>query len=476
MDRQDKELVRLLNSAKKGNKDSYERLCELIYNEVYNLVAFIYTSRETRVKLTKHVLVRIYKNLDDFDAGETDVHLWIARFTTLEVYRICVMQNGELFGACEDAAEYGCESVEDDEELARCASEYNEAFLDRNKLEEILIDFKDMTKGQKILYQMFCYESYTLDEIEDLLEVDSTFLAAQLTAVRTKLGLSDISLSGEVSEDVLAGGVETAHAEAASNGEDGDIQADAYIETDDNIQYDDEDEDLRTGTEASKSRKAEEKPPLLGFIPDKVLIGITAAATGLIVILSVVLVISIGKNNRQETKGVVNQSRATASADINRTTQSTNASTAEEASSETDEQTTADEGRTTQQTPGDGQQGGGNNNNAAAGNQGGNNNEPAGGDNNGGSGETPGGGDESGGGSGETPGGGDEGGGSGETPGGGDEGGGGSSETPGGGDERGGGSSETPSGGDESGGGSDETPSGGDEGTGASEENSEGTD
>ena len=365
MDRQDRELVRLINSAKKGNKDSFERLCELIYHEVYNLVAFIYTSKETRTKLTKHVLVRIYKNLDDFDISEMDVHLWLARFTTLEVYRICVKQNGELFGTEMKTAEYRCETVEDDVELVRCAAEYNEAFLDREKLEEILIDFKDMTKGQKILYQMFCYESYTLDELEDLLEVDSTFLGTQLMAVRTKLGLSDISLTGAGGQDVLA--------------------------ADEPVQYEKVNDDAGetdyepSGREKLKNARAaavknddsdKVKSPILGFIPDKVLVGIITVVTGLIVILSVVLVISIGNNKKEEAKGVVNQSRATAAAGVNQTTQEQNDGTQEQTAS--DESTEDTEGQQEQQNT-DGndnaQEGDGNtgdNGNGAEGGEGGN--------------------------------------------------------------------------------------------------------
>ena len=323
MDRQDRELIRLINSAKKGNKDSFERLCELIYHEVYNLVAFVYTSKETRTKLTKHVLVRIYKNLDDFDINEMDVHLWLARFTTLEVYRICVKQNGELFGTEMKTAEYSCETVEDDAELASCAAEYNEAFLDREKLEEILIDFKDMTKGQKILYQMFCYESYTLDELEDLLEVDSTFLGTQLMAVRTKLGLSDISLTGAGGQDVLADEEPVQYEEADEDAGEADYEPSGAEKLNNTH-----------AAEVKSDNSDSVKSPILGFIPDKVLVGIITVVTGLIVILSVVLVISIGNNKKQETKGVVNQSRATAAAGVNQTTQEQNDGTQEQTASD----------------------------------------------------------------------------------------------------------------------------------------------
>ena len=67
MEKEDRELIKLLNDSKKGNKNSFEKLTRLVYQEVYNLVAFVYTTNESREKLTKHVLVRMFKNASEFD-------------------------------------------------------------------------------------------------------------------------------------------------------------------------------------------------------------------------------------------------------------------------------------------------------------------------------------------------------------------------------------------------------------------------
>ena len=67
MEKEDRELIKLLNDSKKGNKNSFEKLTRLVYQEVYNLVAFVYTTKESREKLTKHVLVRMFKNASEFD-------------------------------------------------------------------------------------------------------------------------------------------------------------------------------------------------------------------------------------------------------------------------------------------------------------------------------------------------------------------------------------------------------------------------
>ena len=196
MEKEDRELIKLLNDSKKGNKNSFEKFTRLVYQEVYNLVAFVYITKESREKLTKHVLVRMFKNALEFDNEELDIHLWIARFTTVEVYNVCKKQNGELFDTQISAEEYNYDSISEDSEFAKCAADYNQAFLDIDQLNEIMTDFEDFSKGQRLLYLMFAYESYTIDEIEDLLEIDSTFIGTQIMQIRGMLGLDMVSLDG----------------------------------------------------------------------------------------------------------------------------------------------------------------------------------------------------------------------------------------------------------------------------------------
>ena len=45
MEKEDRELIKLLNDSKKGNKNSFEKFTRLVYQEVYNLVAFVYITK-----------------------------------------------------------------------------------------------------------------------------------------------------------------------------------------------------------------------------------------------------------------------------------------------------------------------------------------------------------------------------------------------------------------------------------------------
>ena len=61
MEKEDRELIKLLNDSKKGNKNSFEKLTRLVYQEVYNLVAFVYTTKESREKLTKQNVQKCFR-------------------------------------------------------------------------------------------------------------------------------------------------------------------------------------------------------------------------------------------------------------------------------------------------------------------------------------------------------------------------------------------------------------------------------
>ena len=76
------ELDTFIKKAQKGYKDAYRKIIEFLYDEIYNLTAFIYDDDETKEKLTKHLFIKAYKYIADYDSEECDIHLWMAREAT----------------------------------------------------------------------------------------------------------------------------------------------------------------------------------------------------------------------------------------------------------------------------------------------------------------------------------------------------------------------------------------------------------
>ena len=357
MEKEDRELIKLLNDSKKGNKNSFEKLTRLVYQEVYNLVAFVYTTKESREKLTKHVLVRMFKNASEFDNEELDIHLWIARFTTVEVYNVCKKQNGELFDTQISAEEYNYDSISEDSEFAKCAADYNQAFLDIDQLNEIMTDFEDFSKGQRLLYLMFAYESYTIDEIEDLLEIDSTFIGTQIMQIRGMLGLDMVSLDGD--------GPQVHVADEDSSEDETDDETDDEDSSDDSvpeIDFDDND---------NYSDRYDAKSANHGIKADARMRGIIAICAALVVVLAVVTVAIAGRIKKNKSKSTFNPTPVTTAAEEATTKKSSKnnnattkaAETTTTKSAETDEQTEAATTRRTQTKTNDTEATGDNENN-----------------------------------------------------------------------------------------------------------------
>ena len=353
MEKEDRELIKLLNDSKKGNKNSFEKLTRLVYQEVYNLVAFVYTTKESREKLTKHVLVRMFKNASEFDNEELDIHLWIARFTTVEVYNVCKKQNGELFDTQISAEEYNYDSISEDSEFAKCAADYNQAFLDIEQLNEIMTDFEDFSKGQRLLYLMFAYESYTIDEIEDLLEIDSTFIGTQIMQIRGMLGLDMVSLDGDGPQVHVA---DEDSSEDETDDEDSSDDSVPEIDFDDNDNYSD---------------RYDAKSANHGIKADARMRGIIAICAALVVVLAVVTVAIAGRIKKNKSKSTFNPTPVTTAAEEATTKKSSKnnnattkaAETTTTKAAETDEQTEAATTRRTQTKTNDTEATGDNENN-----------------------------------------------------------------------------------------------------------------
>ena len=75
-----KELWQLFQSAKKGNDEAYEQLCNDTYDVVYNLVAMIYEKEENRNKLVKHIFTKMRKAIASENIDDKDVLRWVAQY------------------------------------------------------------------------------------------------------------------------------------------------------------------------------------------------------------------------------------------------------------------------------------------------------------------------------------------------------------------------------------------------------------
>lgn len=327
------ELDTYIKKAKKGDKDAYRKIIEFLYDEIYNLTAFIYDDDETKEKLTKHLFIKAYKNIADYDSEECDIHLWMAREATKELYKVVCDREDEIFSNEIEQKDYNYESIEDDDELGEASAEFNEEFLTDAGFDKEEGCFASLTTGEKIIYLLYCYEGYSVDEIETIMNIDSSFITSEIASMRDGVLAAYAPIKAEnadENEDALAADDDTAaSAPAESEDEDDDDYSD-YDDEDDIDILDDEKPVRKTaGPSADKKKYAIGGLRLTEKELKGLIVGVFAAVV-LIVVIVVVMVVS-GHNkdngNPQTTKASVTTTKTT----ISETTKAaTEAATTEE--------------------------------------------------------------------------------------------------------------------------------------------------
>lgn len=186
MTEKDEELKSLLIKAGRGAKSSYEDFCDLIFDEIYRLAVLIYQEEKASVNAVKRILAEMYNHAGEYNGSE-NVHIWAARRATVELYRMYCAGQKELFPLDADEADYEYDRVEEDSELMACSAQYNQIFTNKNKAAKLRSVFENFTEGQIILYELFCYEKCSIEEMEDLLETDSSIISRELLIIRNML-------------------------------------------------------------------------------------------------------------------------------------------------------------------------------------------------------------------------------------------------------------------------------------------------
>lgn len=333
------ELDTYIRKAKKGDKDAYRKIIELLYDEIYNLTAFIYDDDETKEKLTKHLFIKAYKNMPEYDSEECDIHLWMAREATKELYKVVCDREDEIFSNEIEQKEYNYDSIEDDDDLGEASAEFNEAFLTDTGFDNEEGCFASLTIGEKIIYLLYCYEGYSVDEIESIMDIDSSFITSEIASMRDGILAAYAPIKAEnadENEDALADESDAVAAAPVSSEDDDYEDEDDYSDPD----YDDEDDidildDEKPVRKAARSSSADKKKYAIGGLrlTEKELKGVIVgvfAAVVLIVVIVVVMVVS-GHNkdngNSQTTKASVTATKTTPAAS---TKASTEAATTEE--------------------------------------------------------------------------------------------------------------------------------------------------
>jgi DNA-directed RNA polymerase specialized sigma24 family protein len=177
------ELDKYIKKAKKDDKNAYRMIINYLWDEIYNLAGFLCDADEQE-KVTKRLFVVAYRHIKEYDENECDIHLWMAREATKELYSMLCESGEEIFPEQIDQKDYDFSSIDEDDELGEASAEFNEAFLGEGGFDSEEACFASMTAGEKIIYLLYCYESYNIDEIETIMNIDSSFITSEIASMR----------------------------------------------------------------------------------------------------------------------------------------------------------------------------------------------------------------------------------------------------------------------------------------------------
>ncbi len=182
----EEDIIRAYEKARKGSKDYYEDFCTMMFDEVRRLVSLVYEKESNINKLVNHIFNKLRPRLGEFDPSKEDIHRWVSVFSSKMIYSVYNMSNSDVFTYREENSEYEIGYIEEDDEFAECAVYYNRVIASKhfNKADSV---FSMLTKGQIILYELFCYAGCTVEEIEDMLEVDGVYICSELYDIKKML-------------------------------------------------------------------------------------------------------------------------------------------------------------------------------------------------------------------------------------------------------------------------------------------------
>ncbi|MDO5381264.1 MAG: hypothetical protein Q4F06_00885 [Eubacteriales bacterium] len=250
MGNRDEELILLIKQIRKGHGDKRE-FCNSIYKEVYGLVYPLYRNKSESVSVSKKILIEICKKLDDIDVNK-NVHRQIATITSAYLLEEAVNKHEEELKKKTNLKEYEFSRIKEDDEFLQIMREKAVAFRSAKDFEEADDNIKSLTDIQLAILELYAYEMRSVDEIEDLTDIDSTFVASWIADTKDIVVGGPI-ISKDILEEASLADLDEEDEDKMSQEEDSDADEESLREEADELDLEDERENRRVA--ASRSDK-----------------------------------------------------------------------------------------------------------------------------------------------------------------------------------------------------------------------------
>ena len=231
--KQDKELVQLIQDVVDGKVQKKE-LCNKIYKEVYALSYPVYRDEAKSTTQAKKALIQVCNKINGIDLTK-NIHKQIAVIVSTYFFVNAVDENSKELSEKTDIKEYNFSKIREDEEFLMYMKKKANAFRSPLVFDEEDEKLKSLDSVQMALVELYAYEMQSVDAIERMTDVDSSYIGSWIAQIKFILSGEAVALENTADE---------AKAAVANDNISNEIYEDTYENSDDdNEQYDESDDE-----------------------------------------------------------------------------------------------------------------------------------------------------------------------------------------------------------------------------------------
>ena len=231
--KQDKELVQLIQDVVDGKVQKKE-LCNKIYKEVYALSYPVYRDEAKSTTQAKKALIQVCNKINGIDLTK-NIHKQIAVIVSTYFFVNAVDENSKELSEKTDIKEYKFSKIREDEEFLMYMKKKANAFRSPLVFDEEDEKLKSLDSVQMALVELYAYEMQSVDAIERMTDVDSSYIGSWIAQIKFILSGEAVALENTADEAKTA---------VANDNISNEIYEDAYENSDDDKeQYDESDDE-----------------------------------------------------------------------------------------------------------------------------------------------------------------------------------------------------------------------------------------
>lgn len=182
--RNDEHLVEVFQQVTDGTGSKRE-LCDLVEDQIFGLVLPVVKNEKRSDAVTGRILIELCESADTFNL-ERNLRRQIAGFTSMYLYEM-LLSEGVQLQTEGNLVEYDYTMIKEDEELHEEMKKIVAVFRHPELYHKTDMTFKLLEPMEIVLLQLYGYETYTIDQLEDMLEIDSTFICNAIQRARCSL-------------------------------------------------------------------------------------------------------------------------------------------------------------------------------------------------------------------------------------------------------------------------------------------------